>query len=192
MAYFDEYPLQDYYNYLQNPQGFQQMGSMEPMQNQQLGKLLDRADNGAAQMAQQAEQANAQMAQASQAANAQREAFDNATMQQAQQAAEQQKAKQDALKGKLLSLGLSFALGGMGGGGEAAEATAGGAGEKVTEEMVKQGAEQFEKEVMPGQWLEKQYANPESFLCDPTKTPLGSGMSFDQYLKPKKGLLGGY
>ncbi len=187
MAYFDEYPLQDYYNYLQNPQGLQpdlmgSMGSMEPMQNQQLGRLLDRADTGAADMAQQAEQANAQMAQASQAANAQREAQDNATMQQAQQAAEQQKAKESAIKGKLLSLGLSFALGGMGGGGEAAEA--GGAGEAVTEEMGKQVADQFEKEVMPGQWLEKQYANPESFLYDPTKTPLGSGMSFDQYLKP--------
>ena len=189
MAYFDDYPLQDYYNYLQNPQGLQPnlMGSMEPMQNQQLGRLLDRADTGAADMARQAEQANAQMAQASQAANAQREAQDNATMQQAQQAAEQQKAKENAIKGKLLSLGLSFALGG---GGEAAEA--GGAGEKVTEEMGKQVADQFEKQAMPGQWLEKQYANPESFLYDPTKTPLGSGMSFDQYLKPKKGLLGGY
>ena len=69
-------------------------------------------------------------------------------------------------------------------------------GDKLTAELIGRvdvmTSPQFEKEVMPGQWLEKQYANPESFLCDPTKTPLGSGMSFDQYLKPKPGLLGGY
>ena len=114
----------------ENPLASGLLGSMAPMQqfgnSEQLAHLLGNAENGSANMAAQAKQYEAQAAQANNAFNAQREAQDNATMQQAQQAAEQQKQQDAAKMGKLLSLGLSFATGGLGGG---AEAAAGGAGE---------------------------------------------------------------
>ena len=106
------------------------LGSV-PMQqfgnSEQLAHLLGGARNGAAQMAAQSEQANAQAAQANRAANAQREAQDNATMQQAQQATEQQRQREQAAAKTLLSIGITAATGGLGGG--ATEAAAGGAGE---------------------------------------------------------------
>ena len=104
-------------------------------QQQQLAQLFNGADAGAQNMLAQSQQATNQAMQAKQAMNAQREAQENATMQQAQQAADAQKQKEKAAMGKLLSLGLTFATGGLGGG-TAANTAGSTAAEQVGTEML--------------------------------------------------------
>lgn len=189
MGYFDEYPLQDYYNYLSNPQT-DLMGSMEPIQNQQLGRLLDKADTGAAQMVQQTGQANAQLQQAENAANAEREAQANATMQQAQQAAEQQRQQEAAKKGKLLSLGLMLA-GGFGGGGAAGESAATNAGAEAATEAAAEGLadDALGSAVTKSAWDKMGFTNPLFSGSNPAlgfilgNPQSGFGMMADNYRK---------
>ena len=152
-----------------------------------LGGMGGSASNGAAQMAQAGEAANAQAAQGAQRVQAAMQQNEAEAARGLQEAEQRRKAEEAAEKQTIMQLGMLLA-GGLGGGGEAA--TGGAAGDAVTEELAKEGAEKAMAEIAPKEFLESQVANPESFLFDPVKA-LENGASFQDLVRPTRGgLLG--
>lgn len=148
------------------------------------------ASNASAQMAQYGNEANAQAAQGAQRVQAAMQNSEAEGARGLQEAVQRREAEEAAQKQAVMNIGMMLATGGFGGGGEAANAAAGGAGEAVTSEMAKQGAEKAMAEIAPKEFLSKQVANPDSFLFDPVKA-MESGASFQDIMRPaRSGLLG--